>query len=357
MPRALSYDDPVRRDSLAAAILRMVGMCVVVGLALGGVLSGNRGGSFEDFLFTAAVSMLYSAAIGMPILIAFRLLGDRLGRASARKRWLLYTSVVVGCAAAGTLIAGLVLVVLDLQAIDDMWAGYFRGLEVSFAIAVPATFGAFGFGKLQGRLQASEESRERALTLAAEARLASLESRVRPHFLFNALNSAIALIPEEPERAEKVLERLAGLLRFSLDAAHAGKVPLGEELAIVTDYLEIERVRFGDRLRYDIAVPEELRTLAIPAFAVQTLVENSVKYAVSASKQGARITVAARRDADRLVLEVTDDGPGFGGTVWIAGHGLDGLRARLDALYGDAAKLIAPAGAPSGAAVHIEVPV
>jgi LytS/YehU family sensor histidine kinase len=177
---------------------------------------------------------------------------------------------------------------------------------------------------------------------------------VRPHFLFNALNSAIALIPEDPKRAEDVLERLSGLLRFSLDA-QARVVPLDEELRVVVDYLEIERVRFGDRLAYEIDVAEELRAHEVPAFAIQTLVENSVKYAVSPRKQGARITVSARRAENRIAIEVADDGPGFAGAVWIPGHGLDGLRARLEALYGKAARLVAP-GPGTGARVTIELP-
>jgi two-component system, LytTR family, sensor histidine kinase AlgZ len=216
------------------------------------------------------------------------------------------------------------------------------------------TIAVMTVSRLYERLGTIEAERQRAIALAAEARLASLESRVRPHFLFNALNSAIALIPEEPHRAEDVLERLCALLRFSLDA-QARLVPLGEELRVVTDYLEIERVRFGDRLAYTIDVPEELRALEVPAFAVQTLVENSVKYAVSARKQGAHVRVSARREAGRLALDVRDDGPGFTGEIWVPGHGLDGLRARLDAVYGARARLVAPAEAATGAAVRIEI--
>jgi sensor histidine kinase YesM len=350
-------------DSLGRTLLRTLLLCVLCGIALGAVLSANRDGSFADFAVVAAISMLYSAAIGLPIATAFHLLSPRFRGWTEAKRWVVYIAVVATCAAIGTLAAGIVIVLAGLQSLDEMWAGYFRGLEIAFAISIPATVGAFGFAKMRRRLEDSEESRtaiegerQRAMALATEARLASLESRIRPHFLFNALNSAIALIPEDPARAEKLLERLAGLLRFSLDA-HAGTVALGEELAIVTDYLEIERVRFGDRLRYEIDVADALRTVPIPAFAVQTLVENCVKYAVSANKAGARIAVTARRDGDRLILEIADDGPGFAGPVWIAGHGLDGLRARLDALYGESARLVAPAPAAAGAAVTIELPI
>jgi LytS/YehU family sensor histidine kinase len=199
--------------------------------------------------------------------------------------------------------------------------------------------------------------------VASEARLASLESRVRPHFLFNSLNSAIALIPEAPARAEQVLERLAALLRFSLDAQQVRLVPLADEIRVVVDYLEIERVRFGDRLRYRVEVASELEAHVVPAFALQTLVENSVKYAVAPRASGGEIRITARVEAGRLHLAVEDDGPGFAGPI-PSGHGLDTLRARLETLYGAGAALHAPASgshAPAsgsaGARVEMEVPL
>ena len=350
------------RDSLGAALVRMLALSLLAGVALGAVLSAN-GGSAGDFVQAAAISTLYAVAIAVPMTLGMHWLRRPARAWSSAKRWLAYPGVVAASSAIGTLVAGLVLVLVGVQPMSEMWRGYLRGLQIAFAIAVPAMTVAFGFAGLRRRLTASEQSltviedeRQRAVALATEARLASLESRIRPHFLFNALNSAIALIPEDPARAEQLLERLAGLLRFSLDA-QSRTVTLREELAIVADYLEIERVRFGERLRYEIDVADDLGGLPIPAFAVQTLVENSVKYAVSPRKLGARIAVSARCDGDRLRLHISDDGPGFNGPVWIAGHGLDGLRARLEALYGDAAQLIVPAPATAGAAVTIELPV
>jgi LytS/YehU family sensor histidine kinase len=228
-------------------------------------------------------------------------------------------------------------------------------LEISVAIGVPCTAGAFIYARLHAEIRDREIEKERASAAALEARLASLESRTRPHFLFNALNSAMALIPDEPAAAERVLERLAVLLRASLDS-HASVVPLRDELAMMVNYLEIERVRFGERLVYDLDVPDELKSIEIPAFALQTLVENSVKYAVSPRKAGAKITVRARRVENRLVIDVCDDGPGFTSDAWIAGHGLDSLRARLQALYGADATLVVPAASSTGAIVSIEVP-
>ena len=352
---------------LLHALARWLALSVVLGGVVGAVFSARRGGGAADFAETWAISSLYAGSIGMLTMLAFRRLPPRLSGPVSIERWAGYVGVLLATTFTGTLIASLVLVALGVVSLDQLRPLYLQGLQISLALAVPIGVGLATFAKLRTRLVATEASlhakereRQRALGLATEARLASLESRVRPHFLFNALNSAIALIPEDPRRAERVLERLAGLLRFSLDTA-AAVVPLGDELRVVIDYLEIERVRFGDRLRYEIDVPDELRGALIPAFAVQTVVENSVKYAVSERKDGARIAVRGRRGAGGLRLEITDDGPGFSGEIWQPGHGLDALRARLDALYGPAARLIAPiapagGGGGGGAGVAIELP-
>jgi len=354
-----------RADSLLSWLARWFALSLLLGGTVGALLSARRDATLWDFANNTAISILFSASIGLPTMLAFRGLRSRLAGRPELTQWLAYFGILLAMTAVGALAASLVLVAAGRLSLDALWSGYRRGLQISLAIAVPVTVAVGTFSKLRARLATTEASlhakeleRQRALGLATEARLASLESRVRPHFLFNALNSAIALIPEDPARAEQLLVRLASLLRFSLDAAPA-TVSLGDELRIATDYLEIERVRYGDRLRFEIDVPSELRGAAIPAFAIQTVIENSVKYAVSARKAGARIAVRARRDGARLRLEITDDGPGFTGPVWLPGHGLDGLRARLDALYGPSARLIAGVAAPGdrgGASVTIEVP-
>ena len=189
-------------------------------------------------------------------------------------------------------------------------------------------------------LHAREISEERERKTAAEARFASLESRVRPHFLFNTLNSISALIREDPSQAERMIERLSTLLRFSLDSELAGLVPLRQELTVVRDYLEIEKVRFGARLAYRIEADENAREQMVPALSVQTLVENSVKYAVGTKREGAEIVVSASVREGRLQIEVEDNGPGFGPPLSLKpGHGLDLLQRRLSSLFGSAASL------------------
>jgi LytS/YehU family sensor histidine kinase len=193
--------------------------------------------------------------------------------------------------------------------------------------------------ELEAKLRLVERDEAIARRLAAEAQLAALESRVRPHFLFNALNSIAALIPTDPSRAERVVGQIASLLRFSLDSADARLVPLSDELHLVADYLEVERVRFRDRLRYQLDVDESAARIPVPCMSVQTLVENAVKYAVSPRRDGGSIVVHGGCSGGRARISVCDDGPGFEESAIREGHGLALVRARLQLLLGESARL------------------
>jgi LytS/YehU family sensor histidine kinase len=204
-------------------------------------------------------------------------------------------------------------------------------------------------------LRVKELEHERDRKMALEARLASLESRLQPHFLFNTLNAISALIQEDPDRAERTVERLAALLRFSLDAAEAGLVPLAHELKIVGDYLEIEKTRLGERLAYDVHVEPGVEGSEVPPLAVQTLVENSVKHAIAHRPEGGRIRVDAGAKGERIVLGVWDDGPGFDDAVTPPGHGLDNLRGRLAGRFGERAS-VTVARLDGGTLVTVSLP-
>ena len=167
------------------------------------------------------------------------------------------------------------------SAAAEYWLELHAVLPFSIVISLMFGLSISTFETMRYKLQAAtlelrtrQVEQERAYKLLAEARLSSLESRIHPHFLFNTLNSIAALIPSDPQRAEDTVGKLASLLRFSLNANHSGLVPLGQELKIVRDYLEIEKTRFGPRLRYEIAVPESLEDVKVPPLALQSLVEN-----------------------------------------------------------------------------------
>ena len=139
--------------------------------------------------------------------------------------------------------------------------------------------------------------------------------------------------------------QMADLLRFSIDSAALGLVPLQRELKIVGDYLDIEKTRFTDRLCYELQIAEEIlqahdvNQIYVPPLSLQTLAENSIKYAVNSRLEGARIRVFAEKNADCWTLGVWDDGPGFSPIRLPDGHGLHNLQERLSAVFGDEGQL------------------
>ena len=173
-------------------------------------------------------------------------------------------------------------------------------------------------------------SAERA-PAAANARLAELQSRIRPHFLFNTLNSAIALVRAEPAKAEAVLEDLSELFRSAL-VDRGDSVTLSQEIELAQRYLDIEKVRFGDRLRVRWALDEAAGLAQLPPLLLQPLVENAVKHGVEPSASGAEIKVSTQRRGSTVVLKVTNTLPAGHGQ---SGHGvaLRNVRDRLRLLH------------------------
>ena len=289
---------------------------------------------------------LYSACIGLLSMVLVTYISVRYADKLPRLIALLQAFCLIFTASAGSLAADLVLQIVGIIPRGDFWSEYRGSLPFSIVITLAIGMSVSTYETLRYKLQAAtleartrQVEQERAYKLLAEARLSSLESRIHPHFLFNTLNSIAALIPTDPARAEDTVGKLASLLRFSLHAQHNGLAPLAQELKVVRDYLEIEKTRFGPRLRYEILASNAVDSVAIPPLALQTLVENSVKHVVAQRAEGASIRVAANVDAGRIVLEVIDDGPGFSLGVITPEHGLGNLVARLELLYGAAGGL------------------
>jgi two-component system, LytTR family, sensor histidine kinase AlgZ len=286
-------------------------------------------------------------------------LRHRLDAATAAAQWAVMIPALLAVAAAGTALAVWIIGLVERAGAGAFWPAFGGSFPINALLTMTLGVGMTLYEVQRARLatvtaelRARELDHERARKMALEARLASLESRLHPHFLFNTLNAISALIQDDPDHAERMVERLAALLRFSLDATERGLVPLADELKIVTDYLEIERTRLGERLAFVIDVPAEVARCEVPPLAVQTLVENSVKHAIAPRPGGGRIRVAAAAAGDTVRLSVWDDGPGFTAAAIQPGHGLDNLRSRLAARYGEAATL-AVARADGGTLVTV----
>jgi LytS/YehU family sensor histidine kinase len=186
----------------------------------------------------------------------------------------------------------------------------------------------------------------RAEAVAARTQLAALRAQIHPHFLFNALHTVVQLIPVEPARATEAAELVADLLRTALEEQR-DEVTLGDEWSFVSRYLAIERIRFGDRLVVRAELDPSLLDECVPAFALQTLVENAVQHGAAPRVAPTEIVVAAAGSARELTLTVrnTGDGAAVRTTGAGVGTGLARLRERLAVLYGSAAKLACrPAG-------------
>ena len=186
-----------------------------------------------------------------------------------------------------------------------------------------------------------EASLARADKERATAELKTLRAQVEPHFLYNTLANVVSLIDREPATAKHMTERLIGYLRHTLDASRRDNATVGDELNIVADYLEILRLRMGERLAFSIKATEVVRELPLSPMLLQPLVENAIKHGLEPKIEGGSITVSAAIDDGFLQIRVDDTGLGFGVATNIvgSGNGLTNVRARLKALYGDRAKL------------------
>jgi len=188
------------------------------------------------------------------------------------------------------------------------------------------------------------------------AQLTALRMQVQPHFLFNTLNSVNALMGRDVDRARKMLADLASLLRVSFQDGEVHEIKLGAELELVQKYVQIQGVRFGDRLALDVDAPGDLLDAYVPALALQPIVENSVIHGVERSTHPVQIRIRAWREGSALRIEILDDGPGAsrGGTP---GIGLKNTSARLAEMYGDGASLEAGPIAAGGFKVQLVLPL
>ncbi len=224
-------------------------------------------------------------------------------------------------------------------------------LALQFAIYAAVVAAAHG-------LEYYRRSREREQLEAqlSETRLQMLNLQLQPHFLFNTLNTIAEMVHEDPESADLMIGRLGDLLRRTLDLGTIADITLEEEFDLVSRYLDIQRARFGERLRARLSMSDAVRSARVPALLLQPIVENAIRHGLATRLDAGSIDIEARRESDTVVITVTDDGAGAGQTPPAEGIGLGNTRARLRAMYGDGARLTLAPGEGRGARVRIEIP-
>ncbi len=209
--------------------------------------------------------------------------------------------------------------------------------------------------QLEEDLHAAELRKLEAERSVTEARLKMLQAQIEPHFLFNTLANVTALIGTDPSLARRLLDRLNVYLRAALTRTRAGSTTLGDEMDLLRAYLDICRIRMGERLRYAIDVPQPLLARPFPPMLLQPLVENAVKHGLEPKLGDGELRIAASNHDTRLYISVVDNGVGFGDSHG-GGTGVTNVRARLAALYGDAARLTLEERAQGGVSATLELP-
>ncbi len=244
-------------------------------------------------------------------------------------------------------------------------------LRVGVVVSAIAVIGIVSFEHLRRRAREHELREQQARQEALRAQLAALSARTNPHFLFNSLNTVGGLIETDPRLAERVLEKFAGLFRYALSGSQRAWVRLDDELAHVRDYLEVEQIRFGERLSVEIdcagatgagdaaddAAGAELGGTFVPPLVLQPLVENAVLHGVAPRPEGGRVRVGVRATADEVELTVEDDGPGPGASAHRGtGTALGDLRARLELVYEGRASIETGSADGAGYRVVLRLP-
>ena len=332
----------MKNDYIRTAVFILV-ITIVVAVGL----------SYENparWLDNLVSSFVFTSCIGLSIQAIIRALWNRLERMTPIRRLALLFSVYLAAGFAGTEIGYLVLSYAWYGGSLDL-GSHFRLLFLNLILATVFGSAAAVYlslrrtaGRMARKLKEKELNEERLERLRTRAELDALQAKINPHFLFNTLNSIASLISENPAAAESTVEKLSELFRYTLQKSANSTVRLSEELEIVRSYLEIEKVRFGDRLKFEFRCDESLNDFRLPPLLIQPLVENSIKHVVATNPGGGSVEIEAARTADSCVIAVTDSGNGFVATGDDPGFGLKSIRERLSLAYGAAASLLVQEG-------------
>ena len=220
--------------------------------------------------------------------------------------------------------------------------------------------GAVQLYRMHDEAQSRELRSSKLEAQLAATHLEMLRAQIHPHFLFNTLQAATMLIHEDPDGAEDILLRLSELLRVSVDEAHIQEISLNKELEVLDLYIGIQARRFGDRLRFEIAVDQDVRDCIVPALILQPLVENAIRHGIGMHKGSDTVSIRAFQEGESLHLEVRNlsstlaDKPR---QLPERGIGLANTRARLEQLYGNRQQFVLRNLEPTGVCAELSVPL
>jgi len=320
--------------------------------------TGARGPTISDAIGGGAWSASAAALLGLVVWRA----GQRLTVGGRPLRFLamhLGLAVLYGLVWTATIVGSLVLFAPTGVVGDFLRAA--AGWQTLTGVMLYGLIAGISTGvAMTRRLREEREAAQRSEMLRTRAELDALRARMDPHFLFNTLHSITALSRSEPSAVAPALERLAELLRYVLAVSGDGRedVPLGDELTFVRDYLALEQLRLGTRLRVVEEIDPEALDCAIPAFTLQPLVENAIRHGISGRVEGGTLRLVARVEDDLLTLEVSDDGAGAvpADALSASGIGLQAVVQRINARHRDRGSVKVVSAPGSGFVVRLSLP-
>jgi len=249
----------------------------------------------------------------------------------------------------------------DMIAMSRLRRLWFVNDFIVFVAVLAAGFARNYFWRYQVRREEAVRLQAQAAQLQAQlsdARLSALRMQLNPHFLFNTLHAVSALVERDPRGVRRMIARLSELLRTSLDDADEPEVPLQRELTFTERYLDVIQIRFQGHLQVDMHADDNVRDALVPNLILQPLVENAIKHGISKLSDGGRIEVSAKREGERVILSVRDNGPDVALDETPSPHsvGLRNTRARLAALYGPVQSLTLKHAAGGGLIAEVSLP-
>ncbi|MCD4819355.1 MAG: histidine kinase [Candidatus Cloacimonetes bacterium] len=282
--------------------LKKMGILILVNLVISILITiliepSNQVGKFKLF----QIDWIYSNCIGFSIYFSIHLLDS-----VKLRNWLKVVSVFMVILLAS--IWGGVLGTRIVSYLYGYQISFFKSVNLTFFLSISLIFGisAYGLFTLLGRIHTRKIQWLEEKQARTQAELISLRTRINPHFLFNTLNSISGLIHIYPDKADNMLQQLSELLRYTLNAADISEIDLNCEIEVIHDYLEIEKIRFGERL--DFSISNKVDNFKFPPLLLLTLVENAIKHGISTALEGGRVEVRIGNISGSTVLSVFNTG-------------------------------------------------
>lgn len=307
---------------------------VIVGLLLILLISAFKGEwmSLKSMSFQILYSVVISLCITNVIYIPQKLIQFKKGNT-----WFFlltyYISGIVG------MIVAIELIYLIQGWLFEAKYHFFHWEDIRFSVIIVFIVCTIIYAYISQKRGLNAKIQERDLDLLrltqmkTQAELAALQSKINPHFLYNSLNSIASLIHEDPDKAESMTLKLSKLFRYSINQNQEDLVTVKEEMEIVTTYLDIEKIRFEERINFTIHVDEELQYAKIPRFLIQPLVENALKHGIKNVADQAELSISIQK-TDQVVISISDNGIPFPDELEI-GYGLQSTYDKLTLLYND----------------------